>query len=249
MPSKYSTFMERKVLLAFTAALFLILEISIVSATIESDFLSLINSERASQGKLPVYINSNLTQSAYLHSKDMADNNYFSHNSFDNSTFDKRIKAAGYVNSMALGENIAYASGDASADKAFDMWKNSPGHYANMISDSFNEIGLGFYTKNGLSYYTLDLGKRFNFIPPKANETNPEILFSLISVDESKSKYYKFIKVGGNLNKKSSVYYYIDGKSQRICSNCNKFSISIRTKISNNQLILKASNDTRTIEI
>jgi len=39
------------------------------------------------------------------------------------------------------------------------MWKNSSGHYANMMGD-FNEAGLGVYSYNGLAYYTLDLGKR-----------------------------------------------------------------------------------------
>jgi hypothetical protein len=38
------------------------------------------------------------------------------------------------------------------------MWKNSTGHYANMMGD-FSDAGLGVYSKNGYTYYTLDLGK------------------------------------------------------------------------------------------
>ena len=88
----------------------------------------------------------------------MATNNYFSHTSLDGTTFDQRIIAAGYTNFRALGENIAYAYGAPNAAVVFDMWKNSPGHYANMIGD-FNNAGLGVYTLNGYTYYTLDLGK------------------------------------------------------------------------------------------
>jgi hypothetical protein len=45
------------------------------------------------------------------------------------------------------------------------MWKNSTGHYANMIGD-FSEGGLGVYSKNGYTYYTLDMGKsRASVIP------------------------------------------------------------------------------------
>ena len=33
-----------------------------------------------------------------------------------------------------------------------------------MLGD-FNEGGIGVYTINGLTYYTLDLGKRLNFVP------------------------------------------------------------------------------------
>ena len=52
---------------------------------------------------------------AYLHSEDMAVNNYFSHTSPNGTTFVQRIEAAGYTNWMALGENIAEAYGSPDA--------------------------------------------------------------------------------------------------------------------------------------
>jgi hypothetical protein len=88
----------------------------------------------------------------------MAEQNYFSHTSLDGRTFDQRIIAAGYTNYSSLGENIAYAYGAPDAARGYGMWKNSSGHYANMIGD-FNEAGLGVYSRNGYTYYTLDLGK------------------------------------------------------------------------------------------
>jgi VCBS repeat-containing protein len=88
----------------------------------------------------------------------MAENNYFSHTSLDGRTFVQRIVAAGYANYLSLAENIAYHSGSANAAQVYSMWKNSAGHYANMMGD-FNEAGLGVYSRNGLTYYTLDLGK------------------------------------------------------------------------------------------
>jgi hypothetical protein len=100
----------------------------------------------------------------------MAERGYFSHTSLDGRTFDQRIIAAGYTNYVSLGENIAYAYGAPDAAKVYEMWKNSPGHYANMMGD-FNEAGLGVYSKNGYTYYTLDLGKSRSVTLPTPSPT------------------------------------------------------------------------------
>ncbi len=133
-------------------------------SSVDGDFIALLNAERTTQGKSPVIANSHLTTAAYLHSQDMAEQNYFSHTSLDGRTFVQRIVAAGYTNYSSLAENIAYAYGAPDAARVFGMWKNSSGHYANMMGD-FNEAGLGVYTKNGYTYYTLDLGKSTIQVP------------------------------------------------------------------------------------
>ena len=138
--------------------------------SIESDFIAILNTERATLGKSPVAANSCLSTAAYLHSEDMAERGYFSHTSLDGRTFDQRIIAAGYTNYVSLGENIAYAYGAPDAAKVYEMWKNSPGHYANMMGD-FNEAGLGVYSKNGYTYYTLDLGKSRSVTLPTLSPT------------------------------------------------------------------------------
>lgn len=45
----------------------------------------------------------------------------------------------------AAGENIASNYGTLAS--AMVGWKNSPGHYANMISDYFTKVGIGYYEK------------------------------------------------------------------------------------------------------
>jgi hypothetical protein len=133
----------------------------------ESDFMNILNIQRISLGENSLAINSSLSTSAYLHSKDMAENGYFSHTSLDGRTFDQRIVAAGYTNWTGLAENIAYYSGPPDATTIYNMWKNSPGHYANMIGD-FTDAGLGVYTLNNITYATLDLGKSRSPVPPPA---------------------------------------------------------------------------------
>jgi uncharacterized protein YkwD len=127
------------------------------SENIQNEFLALVNAERASLGKPPFAANTQLQTAAYLHSKDMGDNDYFSHTSLDGTQFSQRITAAGY-DYVAAAENIAMAFGAPDAAKVYDMWRNSPGHYANMIGN-YLDAGLGVYSTGGYTYYTLDLGR------------------------------------------------------------------------------------------
>ena len=151
-------------LVCLTCSSMLVLTATAQTSSIENDFLTLINAERASLGLTPLRVNSQLETAAYLHSKDMGDNNYFSHTSLDGTQFYQRIVAAGYSNYAGLAENIAYAYGAPSASQVYSMWYNSPGHYANMIGD-YVDAGLGVYTINGYTFYTLDLGKSYSPYP------------------------------------------------------------------------------------
>jgi hypothetical protein len=111
----------------------------------------------------------------------MAEKSYFSHISLDGRTFDQRIVAAGYANYSSLAENIAYAYGSPDAARVYGMWKNSSGHYANMMGD-FSDAGLGVYSKNGYTYYTLDLGKSHSGqIPEFPSATMLLVFFLLVS--------------------------------------------------------------------
>jgi cysteine-rich secretory family protein len=130
----------------------------LVHADVQTDFIATLNAERVSLGLNPLTINQELENAAYLHSQDMAINNYFDHTTPNGTAFVQRIEAAGYTNWVSLAENIAEAYGSSDAAEVYTLWKNSPGHWANMIGD-YTEAGLGAYTQNGYTYYTLDLGK------------------------------------------------------------------------------------------
>ncbi|MBQ6555421.1 MAG: CAP domain-containing protein, partial [Firmicutes bacterium] len=95
------------------------------------------------QNNLPALrtTNAKLNNAAQAHASDMAQNNYFSHNSLDGSTFVERItKAVGSFRSA--GENIQ--SGELSAMGALNGWINSINHRGNLLSDSYGYIGIGF---------------------------------------------------------------------------------------------------------
>ncbi len=85
-------------------------------------------------------MNDLLVRSARAHSQDMAANGYFSHTGLDGSQPWDRMSAAGYVWSAA-GENIA--AGQPTPQQVINAWLTSSGHCANIMSDSFTEIGVG----------------------------------------------------------------------------------------------------------
>jgi uncharacterized protein YkwD len=120
-------------------------------AVLEDQVFALINQRRAAGatcGGTPyppvpaLTMNSSLRTAARLHSQDMAANNYFSHTSLDGTTFDQRIRNAGYTGSFPLAENIA--AGPSTAQGVVDGWMASPGHCANIMSPSFRATGIGY---------------------------------------------------------------------------------------------------------
>lgn len=136
----------------------LIVASSFISATVESDFLILINNERATYGLDPLQYDAKLTTAAQLHSLDMALNGTFSHTSTDNRTLSQRVNAQGYTY-VSIGENIAYHTGSPDAQTVFTQWKNSASHYSNMMDAAYLDMGIGISSNEGLTYYVLDLGQ------------------------------------------------------------------------------------------
>ena len=112
-------------------------------SSLESEFLTLINNYRAQNGLGALTRNGALNAAARNHSQDMAVNRYFSHYSPDGKSPFTRMSEAGYQCSGSKGENIA--AGYSSAQAAFDAWKNSSGHDANMRNGSYRAIGIGVY--------------------------------------------------------------------------------------------------------
>lgn len=113
------------------------------SATIdsesESEMLKMVNKERESRGLKALISDKSLQDLARDYSNDMFRRGYFSHNNPDGLTpFDRMEKAGiGFTNA---GENLALAP---SVDLSMQGLMNSPGHKANILSSSYNKVGIG----------------------------------------------------------------------------------------------------------
>ena len=93
--------------------------------------------------------NCTLETVAYEHSRDMGDNNFFSHTGSDGLSVVNRITNAGY-DWTAVGENIA--AGQPTIAAVMTAWLDSPGHCANIMSTSYTEIGAASYAVSGSDY-------------------------------------------------------------------------------------------------
>ncbi|MER2265828.1 CAP domain-containing protein [Methylobacterium oxalidis] len=116
-----------------------------IPTALETEFLQLVNDTRAQAGVNPLSFDSELQSAAAAHNAEMDQADLFSHTGPNGSTVSARIEDAGY-GWQGYGENIAYVSGgldEATVQKLHSMLVNSPGHYANIVNGSFEEVGIG----------------------------------------------------------------------------------------------------------
>lgn len=119
-------------------------------SAMQQEMLGYINAERASANVAPLTLDQKLCQGAYLKSKDMAVNGYFSHTSPTyGSPFDMMTSQG--ITYRTAGENIAK---NISVKGAHTAFMNSPGHKANILNQGFGKIGLGFYQEGQYLYVT-----------------------------------------------------------------------------------------------
>lgn len=126
-------------------------------SAVAQEIIQLVNQARQQQGLPALVHNSALANAAQAHSDDMAQTETLSHQGSNGSEFWERASAAGY-NMTTGAENVLYRF-DASGVGAFEQWRSSPPHNANMMNGNYREIGIGFSTSaSGLVYFTMVLG-------------------------------------------------------------------------------------------
>ena len=111
--------------------------------------LRLVNAERSKNGLSSLTLSSKLTAVANEKARDMAENNYFSHESPTYGSPFQMLQQYG-ISYKSAGENIA--AGQRSPEEVMNSWMNSSGHRANILNSSYTEIGIGYYA--GGSYGT-----------------------------------------------------------------------------------------------
>ena len=126
----------------------------------ENTILNLINQARADHGLTALVSQSHLSKAAFLHSSDMACNDFVDHTGSDGSSWKDRISGQGYTYRYA-SENIYVGnpSFGGTPEGAFEWWMNSQVHRDNILSTKITEIGIGYaFFANSTygGYYTLD---------------------------------------------------------------------------------------------
>ncbi len=121
----------------------------------------LINEERAKVNAPPLAYSPVLERVAQSHSDDMAEHNFFGHNSLNGLTFVNRIRNAGY-NFTAAAENLFAGNGPYDdASYVVNTWLRSTSHRENMLNPIFTEVGIGYRVNPDSTYgayFTADFG-------------------------------------------------------------------------------------------
>ena len=113
-----------------------------------SYILEKINEQRIANGLPALTLDSLLTATAQTKAKDMVENNYFSHTSPTYGLPFEMMQNAG-VTYISAGENIA---GNSSIDDAITSFLSSEEHSKNILSNSYNYIGIGIEKSNTYGY-------------------------------------------------------------------------------------------------
>lgn len=112
------------------------------------EVLNLVNAIRAEAGVEPLTLDTTLCCAASMRAIEMDYANYFAHARADGRECFSAIDYYG-IGYWSAGENIA--AGYSSPASVVEGWKNSPGHYQNMVSPSFTKLGVG-YSAAGTGY-------------------------------------------------------------------------------------------------
>ncbi len=111
------------------------------------DVLTLVNQERAADGKSALVMNESLLETAMQRAAEIVV--LFSHTRPDGSScFD--------LNKLMRGENIAY--GQATPQAAMESWMNSQGHKENILNSGYTTIGIGCFSYEGRYYWVQCFG-------------------------------------------------------------------------------------------
>lgn len=121
------------------------------TSNIQREILECTNRFRAEVGAKSLNLDNSLNIVASVRAIELAWSNTFEHQRPSGAEWYTAFKEAGASNLYNLGENLAknyYSSLDVC-----NGWRNSKGHYQNMIKPEFGRLGVSFYELHGDTYY------------------------------------------------------------------------------------------------
>lgn len=128
----------------------------------QSRLLTEVNAARAAHGLRPLRLSRVLSRPARQHSAYLARTGRLDHTGRDGRPFYVRLYAAGFSRRKAVGENLGMVGGCSTklASTVVDMWLDSPGHRANLLSKRFRVVGIAVVAapKCANTVYATDFG-------------------------------------------------------------------------------------------
>ncbi len=130
--------------------------------SIESALLVEMNKARTARGRKPLRSIGTLHRPARGQSRYLLSIGVLDHDGPDGSPFWTRLLAAGFPSGRSMAENLAMVPGCGAevAARTVQMWLDSPGHRANLLSPVYRWAGAGVAVGADCSstYVTADYG-------------------------------------------------------------------------------------------
>tara|TARA_Y100001970_G_C14257767_1_gene876876 strand:+ start:2751 stop:5303 length:2553 start_codon:yes stop_codon:yes gene_type:complete len=168
--------------------------------------LNLVNEVRNNYGLNSVALNSDLNNLADVHLQDMIANNFFAHvNLQGQSPQDRAIELQ--INTV-VGENLAK---DLNTEKAFYSLMRSAVHRANILDESWEELGLAITESDGYVYVV----QQFSFNEDTALDDLNAIVSQKLNLNT----------VSQNLQLEAQAWSDLMAQTQTFSTNINSISI------------------------
>jgi uncharacterized protein YkwD len=138
-----------------------------------AEFVQLINRTRLNTGLPPLGASSLLTQAAQRHVKDIVKRGTATHEGSDGSTYQQRIREAGYrAWNDGLLVNEAFWLGLGGPSDALNWFRNRPEEWALFSDPRYREMGVGYAEDGqGVHYFVITFGSRPGVLPTFINES------------------------------------------------------------------------------
>jgi uncharacterized protein YkwD len=121
------------------------------ASAMDKALIDWINAERGKKGLSRLSANAKLDAAAQGHACDMAAAGKMAHKLPGGPSFQSRVKSSGYKMRTAV-ENIAKSS-RGTAEAAAQLWRESSGHWANILEPKLRDVGIGLATDGTSVYY------------------------------------------------------------------------------------------------
>lgn len=195
-------------------------------ALLRSELGMKINELRGSKGLRPLAFNDTIRNAAVFHSNYMAKNDVLTHDEKEEAyaTPAKRVREHGGKDFEITGENVLYSTpqrfpmgkNEVSllAEEMFQSWKNSPGHYANMVEPEYvyGDFGFQVQAAKRTVYATQVFGKKGVTIPCQLSSDAFGLTEAPYNCDDSFEQFFNLIvNIGNALRIEGNVvrlYYY-----------------------------------------
>ena len=155
-----------------------------VQTSLRTSLQTWINRDRAAAGLRPLRLDVRLNQLAGERADWMAAHGQLSHRTVDGSV--SEAYTARTITWYLAGENVGYTTspwGLAAASSIYVMWRDSPTHWAQLMSADYNYVGIGltYAASSGATYASIALLEGPDRTAPVARMRTKSVLGTTIA--------------------------------------------------------------------